>query len=285
MKNILITGLSGFIGRHLSEELGGYFNIKSLDRSKGFDVSNPNAFDLVHGHFDAAIHLAGLSFVPDSFKNPFEFYRVNVNGALNVAELCRKLSVPILIYPNTYVYGAPATLPVAECHPISLPSPYHKSKMLAEDLLCGYFATGETRVIALRVFNLYGRYQNEKFLVPQILREARETGKITVRDLVPKRDFLYIKDFVRLVRLILQSETVRTSAYNIGYGESHSVAQLIQVLGALLGRDLEVTNLNQRRPNEIMDCYADIGKIYRELGWKPSHSLRDGLAELLGYAN
>jgi nucleoside-diphosphate-sugar epimerase len=281
MKRVLITGSQGFVGRNLIEALSPYFAITGIDLADGVDLTGPRSFERIKGQFDAVVHLAGVSFVPDSFERPFDFHRINFNGALNIAEYCRRHSIQTLLYPNTYIYGQPLRLPVDEAHPISLPSPYHKSKKLAEDLLLGYFNADQTQVVALRVFNLYGPHQDTRFLVPQILRDARASGRVTVRDLEPRRDFLYIKDFVRLIRLVLECRDAAAGVYNVGSGRSYSVAELIDLVRDQLGVPLEVKNLNDRRPNEIMDCYADITKVGRVFGWKPAYSLRDGLQELL----
>jgi UDP-glucose 4-epimerase len=281
MKRVLITGARGFVGCHLADELNEGFSVTGVDLTDGIDLANPASLDFLDGAFDAVIHLAGLSFVPASFERPAEFHRVNFNGALTVAEFCRRRGVRTLIYPNTYVYGQPHRLPVDEHHPIALPSPYHLSKKLAEDLLLGYFGTGVTQVVALRVFNLYGHHQNPQFLIPQMVAEACAFGRITVRDIEPRRDFLYIKDFVRLIRLVLEAGVLEGGIYNIGSGKSHSVADVIALIRELLGRPIEVRNLNERRLNEIMDCYADVSKVSRIFGWTPRYSLRDGLKDLL----
>jgi nucleoside-diphosphate-sugar epimerase len=281
LKRVLITGSRGFVARHLTDELRGTFALTGVDLVDGIDLTKPGSLDAIDGDFHAVVHLAGLSFVPASFDRPADFCRVNFNGALTVAEFCRQRGVATLIYPNTYVYGQPQRLPVDESHPIALPSPYHLSKKLAEDLLLGYFGSAGTRVISLRVFNLYGPHQEPRFLIPQMVAEAGASGQITVCDLDPRRDYLHIKDFVRLMLQILFTEAPETGVYNVGSGQSHSVSDVIALLKELLGRPIAVRSLNQRRSGEIMDCCADITKVCRAFAWKPETSLGDGLRQLL----
>jgi len=281
MKRVLVTGSRGFVGRNLLEVGAGAFEFVGLDLADGIDLRDPGAFSRLEGSFDAAIHLAGLSFVPESHSRPHDYYSVNFNTALAVAEYCRTKNVSLLIYPNTYVYGAPVILPVGELHPIALPSPYHRSKKLAEDLLLGYFDPSKTKVISLRVFNLYGPHQGKRFLLPQILEQAVKEGRVTVRDLEPRRDFLHIEDFVRLLIAILASVAPDPGVYNVGSGCSHAVRDLITLTSELLGRELQVVDLGERRPGEIMDCYADIRKVQRSFGWAPAKTLRDGVSGLL----
>jgi UDP-glucose 4-epimerase len=252
-----------------------------VDLADGIDLCQPGGLDRIEGPVDGVVHLAGLTYVPDSFDRPAEFYRVNVNSALTVAEFCRRRRVATLIYLNTYVYGPPHRLPVDEEHTISLPSPYHRSKKLAEDLLLGYFGREQTRVVALRVFNLYGPYQEGQFLIPKILREAQATSCVTVMDLEPRRDYLYVADLVRLIQAGLERTELPGGVYNVGTGTSYSVAEVIRLVSALLARELAVRNLGQRRENEIMDCYADIRKAKRVFGWQPAFTLEEGLLALL----
>jgi nucleoside-diphosphate-sugar epimerase len=282
MRRVLITGSRGFIGRNLAEACGNQFEFVGLDLAEGMDLRDPAALGRVDGPFHAVVHLAGLSFVPASHDRPYDYYSANFNTALAVAEFCRVRGVPLLIYPNTYVYGPPQWLPVDESHPIALPSPYHRSKHLAEGLLMGYFGPGQTRVVSLRVFNLYGPYQAEQFLVPQILRQACSGGSVTVRDLEPRRDFLHVNDFVRLIGAILDSTAPEAGVYNVGSGASCSVKEVIDLVSEILASELQVVNLNQRRTDEIMDCYADIRKARSAFNWAPAQSLRDGLSNLIG---
>ena len=281
MKRVLITGSRGFVGRNLIEACDQQFELIGVDLADGLDLRDPAALGRLEGAFDAVVHLAGLSFVPASFDRPYEYYSTNFNTALAIAEFCRARSVPLLIYPNTYVYGQPQRLPMNEAHPIALPSPYHKSKQIAEDMLMGYFGPGETRVVSLRVFNLYGPHQAAQFLVPKIIRQARLDGKVTVHDLEPRRDFIHVWDFARLIAAIIDQSAAASGVYNVGSGTSHSVKELIDLVGETLGRELEVISLGRRRKDEIMDCYADIRKARRVFGWTPAESLRGGLTNLL----
>jgi UDP-glucose 4-epimerase len=281
LKRVLITGAAGFLGRNLARYLGSHFELLGVDLADGFDVCDPAAFERLPGSFDAVVHLAGLTFVPESHERPRDYYHVNLLSALNTAEFCRRRAVRVLIFPNTYVYGPPRKLPVDEDHPLVLPSPYHKSKKLAEDLLLGYFEAHQTKVVVFRVFNLYGPGQSDRFLIPGLLAQALRGNKVKVLDLEPRRDFLHIDDFVRLVGAVVGEETPAEGVYNVGTGRSYSVAEVVNLLATVLGRPLEMEDLGQRRKNEIMDCYADISKAKSTFGWQPRVSLEEGLTRLV----
>jgi len=281
MKQILITGSRGFIGKNIVEELSGNFRFTEIDLATGYDLLDPRSMDNIAGDFEAVIHLAGVTFVPDSYKRPQYFYDVNFNTTLNTAEFCRSRNIKKFIYLNTYVYGQPQYQPIDELHPIALPSPYHKSKKLAEDLVMGYFDLSDTKVYALRLFNIFGKHQDDKFLIPKMVMGAMHNRAIHVMDTAPKRDFIYITDFVNLIHKVLDSGNTESGIFNVGTGTSYSVLELIDEIKKLLGADIKVINENIRRENEIMDCRADISKVESTFHWQPKESFASGLAKYI----
>lgn len=281
MKRLLITGATGFIGRNVRPLLEQVHSIVGVNLSGGVDIAKSGALDHLEGDFDAVLHLAGKSFVPESFEKPAEYYHANVNGALTVAEFCRRRGVKILIYANTYVYGSPQSLPIDEAHRVSPGSPYHRSKLLGEELLLGYFSSSGTKVCSLRIFNLYGPYQDPRFLIPKLIAEACGAGKVNVEDIEPKRDFIHVFDFANLVLSIVGSGISESGIYNVGSGTSTSVGEVIQALRQCIPRPFEIICAGRRRPNEIMDCRADTRKVTLKFGWFPKIGLEDGVAGIV----
>lgn len=283
MKNILITGSRGFIGRNIVENLSNFFQFTEIDLATGYNLLDPHALDNLAGDFDAVIHLAGVTFVPDSYQRPQYFYDVNFNTTLNTAEFCRKNKIGKFIYLNTYVYGQPQYQPIDELHSLSLPSPYHKSKKLAEDLVTGYFNQNDTKVIVFRLFNIFGKHQEDKFLIPKMVKGAIHDRQIHIMDAEPKRDYIYINDFVKLIHKVLDSTNTDAGIFNVGTGLSFSVQELIDAIKSVLGTDIKVTNENMRRPNEIMDCRANITKVTTTFNWQPKESLESALRDYIGW--
>ncbi len=278
MKRILITGSSGFIGRNLWPVLEQSHTVVGVSLSGGVDIAKPGALDHLKGDFDAVLHLAGKSYVPESFEKPAEYYHSNINGALTVAEFCRRRDVKNLIYANTYVYGPPEVLPVDELHRVFPGSPYHRSKLLAEELLLGYFPSSGTKVCSLRIFNLYGPHQDLRFLIPKLISEATSEGKVTIEDIEPRRDYIHISDFADLIIAIVGIGISESGIYNVGSGISTSVGELIEILRRCLPKPFEVICKGVRRPNEIMDCRADTRKLMCAFGWYPRIGLEAGVA-------
>ena len=129
----------------------------------------PPSFPEVPGraHIDHVIHLAAKSFVPESWDNPYIYYRTNVLGAANVLEYCRKTECDLTAL-SSYIYGKPTHLPISEKHPIRPYNPYSHSKILSEELYNYYRKSFKLKINILRPFNIYGPGQKDTFVIPKI---------------------------------------------------------------------------------------------------------------------
>jgi nucleoside-diphosphate-sugar epimerase len=155
-------------------------------------------------------------------------------------------------------------------------------------MLCEAYASDfKVPVTILRPFNIYGPGQSRKNLIPQMIRQVTEHGHLSVQDLSPKRDFLYLDDLITaLMKVILvDGERDGLDVFNLGYGVSHSVADVIHILRDIVGREVPVHVIGKKRPNEVMDCYCDHRKFSRRYGWKPGISLETGITKLLSHTS
>lgn len=278
---ILITGHSGFIGKYLIKELTKTNNELVLcDISDGIDICNWDEVKDFCG-IDIVIHLANLSFVPASYKEPKKFYEVNYLGTLNMLELCR-LNNAKMIYFSSYMYGTPQYQPIDENHPLSAYNPYAQTKLICENLCDGYNRDFNVSIIIFRPFNIYGNGQNPDFLIPTIINQAK-TGKIIIKDDRPKRDYIHVTDIVNAI--LKATEVINSSSglqiFNLGSGKSHSVKEIIDIVLQLSDKDIEYQCTNETRQNEVINTIANITKIKKELGWEPKISLREGLKSML----
>ena len=270
---ILVTGASGFIGKHLAAALSaGGFTVVTHDRADGdLAAEQPSAGGIAH-----VVHLAGKSYVPDSWSSPPAFYAVNVLGTVNVLEYCRCTGAG-LTFVSSYVYGIPRSLPIDEGHPLQPLNPYSHSKILAEAAVGYYAAQFGVRATIVRPFNVYGPGQDGRFVVPTIVRQAidPDVERITVRDLRPKRDFLHVSDFVSL--LVATIRRPQPGVYNAGSGHSTSIAELVDAVAAATGSRKPVHSTDTHRPQEVLDVVADVSRAARELGWSPRIGFADGI--------
>ena len=283
MKNrVLITGAEGFIARNIIQELKHKVEFIKVSRKSHYKITNLLSFENLK-NIDIAIHCAAKTFIPDSFTNPYKFYHFNINSSLKVAEFCRLKKIKTLIFINAYPYGIPKYLPIDEKHPLEPHSPYNSSKIISEKLLIDYL-NDTTNVISLRVFNVYGQYQNKNFLIPKVIKQIKNNEEIKLNDLRPKRDFLYIKDLVLLIENILISNST-SGVFNVGFGKSYSIEEIVKIISKLIQKDCKIQSLNKYRNNEILDLYSNIEKVYKHFNWSPSYSLEDGLNDYLKTEN
>ncbi len=279
-ERVLVTGASGFLGRHVVSAL----------QNRGYDVITHSSRDgdIATFPFDYegvshVFHLAARAFVPDSWANPQDFYRTNVLGTVNMLESCRKTGASATLM-SSYVYGQPQRLPIDESHPVQAFNPYSHSKILAEQVADYYHRQFGVTVSVVRAFNIYGPGQSVRYLIPLILKQALDPARdaIAVGDLRPKRDYLHVRDLVELLLCLMQCRS--GAVYNAGTGESFSVAQIVETIAALGVPAKPLESEGTPRPEEVLDVVADISKAQRELGWRPAIKLKDGMAELIALA-
>ncbi|HNX88771.1 MAG TPA: NAD(P)-dependent oxidoreductase [Paludibacteraceae bacterium] len=278
---ILVTGYSGFIGSYLIRRLQDLqVELILCDLQNGINICNWNEVKDLKG-FDIIIHLANLSFVPASFRDPKKFYEVNYLGTLNMLELCR-LNKARMIYFSSYMYGNPQYQPIDEQHRIEAYNPYAQTKVICESLCEGYNRDFQVPVTVFRPFNIYGKGQNPDFLIPTIINQAK-TGKIVIKDDRPKRDYIHVTDIVEAVILALQTPNLQPTlqTYNLGTGESHSVKEIIEIVRTLSEHEVDYECTREIRPNEVLDTVADITKIKKELHWTPKISLIEGIKSMM----
>jgi nucleoside-diphosphate-sugar epimerase len=280
VNRVLVTGATGFIGaalvRRLKQESYEVIELSSRDG----DIADSSTLDnFASDGLMRVFHLAGMTYVPDSWKNPSAFYRTNVLGTVNVAEYCRLNNVP-LTYLSAYIYGRPEILPISEDSLIAPNNPYAFSKYAAENVCEFYSRNFGVSCAVIRPFNVYGAGQSSKFLIPTIIAQVLHDDAITVDDLNPRRDYLNIDD---LVDAIIRTLNCRHpyKVYNVGSGSSLGVGEIIRIIQQCAKTNKPVFCREIKRTNEIADVVADISRVQNDLGWQPKLSFIEGIHKII----
>ncbi|HYA29125.1 MAG TPA: NAD-dependent epimerase/dehydratase family protein, partial [Acidobacteriota bacterium] len=221
---------------------------------------------------------AGIGDIVPSIEHPVEYMSANVLGTVHVLECARHEKVQKLVYAaSSSCYGLAAT-PTREDHPIAPRYPYALSKYLGEEACFHWGKVYGLSVNSIRIFNAYGprvRTTGAYGAVFGVFFKQKLEGKpfTVVGDGTQTRDFLYVTDVAEAFRLA--AETDKTGEiWNLGAGNPQSVNRLVELLG---GETVHIP----KRPGEPDCTWADIGKIKRDLKWRPRVSFEDGVARML----
>ena len=286
-----VTGGHGFVGpwlvRHLQEQ-----GDDVVAAAPEIDITDAGAIGraIVEARPDAIYHLAGLSNVAESWRDPLKTFEVNATGTLHVLEAARRVEpMPrVLLVCSAEVYGsvAPDQLPVTEDTPLRPVTPYAASKVAAEFLgLQAHLGHG-LPVVRVRAFNHIGPSQSGAFVVSDLARriaEAQRDGASVLRvgNLSPRRDFTDVRDVVRAYRLLVVGGTPG-GVYNVCSGRAIAIEELAQHLLALAGADLVLeTDPALVRPVDVPVVLGDPSRIRAEVGWEPQIPLDATLGEVL----
>ncbi|MFP3986636.1 SDR family NAD(P)-dependent oxidoreductase [Streptomyces sp. E11-3] len=310
---VAVTGAEGFIGSHLTETLvAAGFRVRAMAQYNSFssygwletlapdtldqveivlgDVRDPGS---VHRFVDGAetvYHLAALIAIPYSYQAPHSYVDTNVTGTLNVLEAVRQLDIPRLVHTSTSeTYGTAQTVPITEDHPIHTQSPYAASKAGGDRLADSYHASFGTQVTTLRPFNTFGPRQSMRAVIPTVIGQVAAGERvITLGDLRPTRDFLYVKDTARAFLAVgtAPAEAVVGRTFNAGTGEEISVGDVTRLIGKVMEASIDVRQDEQRvRPasSEVMRLVADASRLRAATGWRPEAGLETGLAHTVDF--
>lgn len=279
MKKIVVTGSEGFVGKHLVFSLkNNRYQVVEIDYAHGNDLTDAKCLNFV-SDFDCIIHLASRSFVPQSFENPFDFYRDNYLMTLNVLEAARKTEASVIFF-SSYLYGVPKYLPIDENHPLAPHNPYAQTKLICEKLCEGYNRDFGLDIVVFRPFNIYGKGQNDSFLIPSILKQT-ESGTIRLNDPRPKRDFIHVLDVVSAVKKVIELQPTGYLVFNIGSGKSYAIDELTSLISKVTNKNLIIEFTNEYRKGEVLDTVANINQAKNILFWEPIINLETGLLQML----
>jgi len=298
MRNVLLTGASGFVGSHLLEALllEGYEVVivkrstsdtwridHLLKKVTSYDldsVSVRKIFD--EQSLDIVIHLATLYRKIDDGDDMPEMLQANVNFPIELVENSVRTNVKGFINTGTFFECDCSDLPLKEGAVEKPFNFYAKTKVLFEKALELY--SSELPSITLRIFSPYGEKDNHK-IIPTLIKKAINKESVALSDGLQKLDFIYVKDVVSAyIRALeaLKFNEFRHEVFNIGSGHAVSVREIVSLLEQQLGHEIK-KEWGSMSKYDMPIVFADINKARDVLDWEPFHTIHDGLRKTVEY--
>lgn len=307
---VLVTGGAGYIGSIVAEQLvAAGDDVVVLDNlSTGHRAAVPDDAQLVVGDLgdsallrqvlaevDAVVHMAAVSLVGVSVRDPAYYYHQNVTLGLGLLDAMRATGVRDLVFSSSAaVYGEPEKQPIDEGDATRPTSPYGETKLALERAIQAYGHAYGLRAASLRYFNAAGAslrsgedHEPETHLIPRVLKAAMGTGPdihvfgedYPTRDGTGVRDYVHVLDLadahVRALRALGTGEA--GGAYNLGCGgEGWTVREVIAAAERVTGRSIPVVS-GPRRPGDPAVLVASGTRAREALGWTPRHGTLEAM--------
>ena len=300
----LVTGAAGFIGSTLAERLAGqgadvvgidcftdYYpravkegNLAGLRQQRGFSFVEDDLLDvdlktLLEG-VTHIFHLAAQAGVRKSWGRDFNVYvNNNIAATQRLLEACAGRSLERFVYASTSsVYGDEASIPMREDARLQPVSPYGVSKLAAEHLGHLYHVNHGLPFVALRYFTVYGPRQRPDMGFHRFLSAAMDGRPLTrFGDGEQTRDFTYVDDAVAATAAAA-TRGKPGRVYNVGGGSRVTVNHVFDLIGRLVGQPVTIEQ-HPPQKGDMRDTYADTTRAASDLGFAPSITLEQGLAE------
>ena len=309
---ILITGGAGFIGSHLCEILlknhhniicidnfCDFYdpkikeqNIKNISLYPNFSLFKINIVDyksleniFMKNNIDLVIHFAAMAGVRTSIENPLLYTNVNINGTMNLLELCRIYCIKKFIFASSSsIYGNNDKVPFSEDDIVDNPiSPYAATKKAGELLCHTYHILYDISVICLRFFSVYGPRQRPDLAIHKFTNLILENKEIPIYgNGETQRDYTYIDDVLDGILKSIDYVFVgnKYHVFNIGESETVTLAKMVEHLELNLGRKAKKKYL-PLQAGDVAKTYADISKSRKILKYNPSTKFEEGIKKFI----
>ncbi len=303
---VLVTGGAGFIGSHLVRRLlrDGY-RVRVLDNLATGKATNlaevQSQIEFLEGSVTDAetaaravegasyvLHQAAIPSVPRSIADPLASHAENSTGTLSILCAARDAGVKRFVYAaSSSAYGDTPVLPKEETMRTDPLSPYAVAKLSGENYCRAFNRVYGLETVALRYFNIFGPRQDPKSLysavIPKFITAILEDREISIYgDGEHSRDFTFIDNTVDANLLAMTTPGVGGVMCNIACGERFSLNELVNRLGAIIGKTPRVTYA-ERRTGDVQHSLADISRARELLGYQPRISFDEGLQQTVAY--
>lgn len=301
MREMLVTGGSGFLGSHLCDALlnrghsvlcvdnfytGQRNNIKHLLGHVDFELMRHDVIFPLYVEVDRIYNLACPASPIHYQQDPVQTTKTSVLGAINLLGLAKRLGVPILQASTSEVYGDPQIHPQDEgywgsVNPIGPRSCYDEGKRCAETLFFDYHRQNQVAIKVMRIFNTYGPRMNpdDGRVVSNFIVQALRGDPITIYGTGEQtRSFCYVDDLISGMLTFSDSPADLTGPVNFGNPFECSMLELAERVLRLVGSKSQLEFRPLPMDDPVQRC-PDISLATSELGWQPNIGLEDGLKE------
>lgn len=327
-RKVLITGTAGFIGFHLArlllaegfrvhgyDGMTEYYDVRLKQRRHATLFQNPNfsategmledrvRLDSVADEFmpEVIVHLAAQAGVRYSLENPRAYIDANVVGTLNVMEAARRLAVQHLLMASTSsVYGANEVMPFTEVEKADTPlTIYAATKKANESMGHAYAHLWNLPTTMFRFFTVYGTWGRPDLALYKFVDAILDDRPIDIYNHGDMyRDFTYVDDLVRGIRLLIDAVPVRPASaeeiepgdslspvapyrvVNIGNSDKVRLLDFIEAIEDCLGKKA-IRNYMDMQKGDVPATWADASLLQKLTGYRPQTDFRDGIARFI----
>jgi GDP-4-dehydro-6-deoxy-D-mannose reductase len=288
---VFVTGASGFVGRRLVPRLRASGHL-ALGADREVDITRPDLLGPALEGFapDAIIHLAAMSSVAQSWRQPGLCYQLNFLGTrcllATAREFCPQARILLIGSADQYAPSRAESRGLDEQTPLRPRSPYARTKAAAE-LLGELHAAEGLDVVRIRAFNHTGAGQSDRFVASAFARQLAEIRagvrppRMRVGNLDSVRDFLHVDDVIEAYRGLL-APSVPADVYNVASGRGASIRSILDDLVEISGVSPQI-EIDPARWRETDWLVGDASKLRRATGWRPRLPLETILEELFEY--
>lgn len=323
MDTILVTGGAGFIGSNLIESLlkdkKKLIIIDNFNETYDTNIKERNIQEIIktreilklddsylkiyrgdirdkifvknvfiENKINIVVHLAAMVGVRHSLKNPEEYFSVNLNGTLNLLEICKEMNVRKFIFASSSsIYGNNQKVPFSETDNTDTPiSPYAASKKAGELLCHTYYHLNDISIACLRFFTVYGPRQRPDLAIHKFTKLILNNKEIPLYgDGNTERDYTYIDDIIDGISKTItwiNKDKKQFQVFNLGESHTISLNKMVKTIGKELGKKIKIKKLPMQ-PGDVNRTFADISKSKEILKYDPKTNFEDGIRNFVSW--
>jgi len=303
MSKILVTGGAGFIGSNFANimadkdlevvaldnlSLGVESNLSDKVKFVKGDVNKKEDLETAGRDFDYIVHLAASSSAPMFAENMYWAYQNNICGHIRVMQFAKEIGVKKFLFASTSSIYGNNPVPLTEDQEVTPLNHYSVTKMAQEGASRVFAKAEKMEIIAFRFMSVYGINEDHKKTFANLASQftwdiLKGVQPVLYGDGTQKRDFTNVKDVVQGIELAMNTDKkYGFTIFNIGTNKAINLIQLVEIINKVAGTNVKPKFItNPVREGYVRTQLADITKISRELGYKTTIELEDGLKEII----